>query len=365
MNKNNLIVPGSAALALCLALSACGRPAPVAPQAPKAALTVTTVAPEETDIVFTVASQGGVFPWQEASIGPEVSNVRITEILVNVGDRVKKGQVLARLNVASLKQDYAAQQAALSEADAAYAQAQLNAERARQLEGTDAASKQELLQYATAEKTAKAKLLTLRAQAEGQALKVGYATITAPDDGVISARSAAVGQVVSGNTELFRLIRQNRLEWRAEVPGERLADIDVGQTARIQRPDGTEVVGKVRQVAPAVDTATRTGVVFVDIPAQAHLKAGMYLSGNLEQPAKPALTLPAKALVSRDGYNYVMKVDKDSKVVLTKVTTGAMTGSRVAIQRGLTVADQVVESGASFLSQGDVVKVVKKEEAKQ
>ena len=89
MNKNNLIVPGSAALALCLALSACGRPAPVAPQAPKAALTVTTVAPEETDIVFTVASQGGVFPWQEASIGPEVSNVRITEILVNVGDRVK------------------------------------------------------------------------------------------------------------------------------------------------------------------------------------------------------------------------------------------------------------------------------------
>lgn len=348
------------AITIALGLSACGKPQQPAPAAPKAALNVETVHPEVTQVAPRVLSQGGVFAWQEASIGAEVGGLRVTEVLVNVGDRVRKGQVMARLNAASIRQDYAAQQAALSEAEAVFSQAQANAERMRRLEGTEAVSKQELLQYTTQEKTAQAKVAALKAQVEAQALKLGYTTILAPDDGVVSARAAAVGQVVATNTELFKLIRQGRLEWRAEVPSEQLMALQPGQRVELTA-NGQSVEGKVRQLAPTIDQATRTGLAFVDLPEKTPLKAGMFVSGSFEGKAQSLPTLPSAALVMRDGYTYVFKVSPDNKVALTKVQTQPAAEGKVAVLSGVGPNDSVVAKGGVFLNNGDLVKVVKGE----
>lgn len=351
------------AITLALGLSACSKPQETTLAAPKAALNVETVHPEVWQVAPRVLSQGGVFAWQEASIGAEVGGLRVTEVLVNVGDRVRKGQVLARLNAAALRQDFAAQQAALAEAEALLSQAQANAERMRRLEGTDAVSKQELLQYATQEKTARAKVAALKAQVDAQALKLGYATIVAPDNGVVSARAVAVGQVVSTNTELFKLIRQGRLEWRAEVPTDRLMDLHTGQRVELYA-NGQPIVGKVRQLAPTVDQATRTGLAFVDLPENTPLKAGMFVSGSFEGQAQAMPTLPSSTLVMRDGYTYVFKVDAESKVTLAKVQTQPVADGKVAILSGVSPSDAVVAKGAGFLNNGDLVKVVGKGAAK-
>ena len=90
--------------------------------------------------------------------------------------------------------------------------------------------------------------------------------VLAPDDGVVSVRSATVGAVVAPGTELFRLIRQGRLEWRAEVAATDLARLSVGQNVRVQPVGGPALTGTVRMVAPTLDPQTRNALVYVDLP---------------------------------------------------------------------------------------------------
>src|SRR4029078_13110862 len=128
-----------------------------------------------------------------------------------------------------------------------------NAARARTLASSGALSEQQINQYNTAEQTAKARVEAGRALLEVQQVRGKNTQVLAPDNGVISARTATVGSVVPAGTELFRLIRQGRLEWRAEVTSSELARIAVGTPAIVISASGAQVSGKVRSVAPTVD----------------------------------------------------------------------------------------------------------------
>jgi RND family efflux transporter MFP subunit len=351
----------TAALALAALLAACGDKEEKK-EAPRPALTVSVVTPQQAMLPVTLAANGNLAAWQEAIVGAEASGLRVSEVLVNVGDRVRRGQVLARFAADSVRADAAQSQAALAEAEAAAADAANNAARARTLQQTGAMSASQINQYLTAEKTAQARVEAARAQLQAQQVRLNQTQVHAPDDGVISSRSATVGAVVNNGTELFRLIRKGRLEWRAEVTSPELPKLTVGTHAIVTAPSGARLEGRVRMIGPTVDPQTRIAIVYVDVrprpgPATGSARAGMYARGEFDLGAQPALTVPQQALVVREGFNYVLRVLPDNRVAQVKVQIGRIEGDRVQILSGLAPDTRIVASGGGFLNEGDLVRV--------
>jgi HlyD family secretion protein len=324
----------------------------------KAALTVSAVSPSNGALGLQLAANGNVAAWQEASIGAEVNGLKLTEVRVNVGDVVKKGQVLATFSADSANADVLQARASLAEAQATAAEAAANAARARTLQDTGAISAQQINQFTTAETTAKARVEASRALLSAAQVRLKNGRLTAPDNGVISARSATVGAVAGAGTELFRMIRQGRLEWRAEVTSTEVARIKPGTVVLVTAASGAQVQGKVRMVAPTVDPLTRNALVYVDLPQNPGVKAGMFAKGEFALGSTNALTLPQQALVLRDGFTYAMRIEANNKVSQVKLQTGRRMGDSVEITQGAKTGERFVASGAAFLADGDTVRVV-------
>ncbi len=327
----------------------------------KPALSVAVTAPQSADWPRVLAANGSVAAWQEAVIGPEIASFRLTEVLVNVGDVVKKGQLLARISDDTVAAELAQARASAAEAQAMLAEAKANADRARRLQATGAMSGQQINQLLTAEQTAIARLNAAKARIEADELRLAHTRVLAPDDGIISARTATVGSLAQPGQELFRLIRGGRLEWRAEVTAAELARIAPGTPAALITPNGERVQGRVRMVAPTVDPQTRNGIVYVDLATSAAgsaVRAGMFARGEFELGRASALTLPQSAVLLREGFAYVFRVGPDNRVAQTKVTVGRRAGERIEILDGLGADARVVASGVGFLADGDTVRVV-------
>jgi RND family efflux transporter MFP subunit len=327
----------------------------------KPALTVTVISPQLVALPMRISANGNIAAWQEASIGTEVSGLRLIEVTVNVGDQVARGQTLAVFAADIIEAELVQSHAAVTEAEIALTEAKDNAVRARSLQTNGALPAQQIQQYLNAERAAKARLEAARAVEQTQRLRLTQTRILAPDDGVISARTAAVGAVVSGGQELFRLIRSGRLEWRAEVAASELAKLEPGQIASVTPTGGEPIQGKLRMIGPVVDTQTRNGLVYVDLPSAGTARAGMFARGEFEVGSVQALTLSPGAVLLRDGFSYVLRVGPDSKVIQTKVTTGRRAGGRVEILDGIDASAQVVAAGGGFLTDGDLVRVVEPE----
>ena len=335
-----------------------GDKAEPAAAAPKAALTVTAVQPTQTRLPIKLGANGNIVAWQEAIIGSESSNLRLTQVLVNVGDTVRAGQVLARFSGDSVLADVAQARASLVEAQVTAADAAGNAERARSLQNSGALSTQQINQYNTSEQTARARVAAAQAVLDAQQLRGGNTQVLAPDNGVISARNATVGAVVGAGTELFRMIRGGRLEWRAEVTSDEVIRIKSGANALVTAASGTQVRGTVRMVAPTVDPLTRNALVYVDLARSPNIKAGMFAQGEFELGATDALTLPQQALVLRDGFSYAMRIEPGNKVTQVKLQTGRRLGDAVEITQGALAGERYVAGGAAFLADGDTVALV-------
>lgn len=311
-----------------------------------------------------LVANGSVGAWQEAVIGAEIGGQRLVEINAQVGDRVKKGQVLAVFDREKVDADVAQSRAVLNEAEANLAEARANAERVRQVLDSGALSAQQVSQYLTGEKTAEARMRLTRAQLDQQLLRLRHIRVVASDDGVISSRSATLGAVVAEGHELFRLIRQNRLEWRAEVTALELSKLKPGLLVMMEAPGGTPLTGKVRIVAPTLDNQSRNALVYVDVPgaAEAGLRPGMFVRGRFLLGEQRALVVPQTALVMREGFSYVFRLNEpkggQARVSLVKVQTGETYGERVEILSGLEAGDRLVRSGGAFLTDGDSVRVV-------
>ena len=353
-----ILALGSMAVALAVHAADDKAAANAPGRAAKAALTVTAIQAQRTEVGSALGANGNIAAWQEAVVGAEANGLRLAEVRVNVGDVVRRGQVLASFAPDLIRADLAQSRAAVAEAEATLADAAANAQRARELQASGALSAQQINQLLTAERTAQARLESVRALAMTQQLRLAQTQVLAPDHGVISARSATVGAVVSPGTELFRLIRQGRLEWRAEVAANELAQLKVGQSVRVITADGSAVAGRLRMVAPTVDAATRNGLVYVDLPQPGALKAGMFARGEFDTGRRSALTLPQPAVLLRDGFSYVFKLGADNKVTQAKVEVGRRVGDRIEITAGLEPGVRVVASGAGFLADGDTVRVV-------
>ena len=350
-----ILVLGSTAALLYTGTSRAADEAPADTARP--ALTVSTAQPQRGAVPLRLAANGNVAAWQEASIGAEGNGLRLDAVLVNVGDVVKAGQVLARFSPEAVQADAAQARASLLEAQAVAAEATDNAERARSLQATGALSQQQIQQFTTAGQTAQARVAVARALLQAQELRLQHTQVRAPDSGVISARTATVGAVVGAGTELFRMVRKGRLEWRAEVTATELARIQPGAKARITGASGTTIEGTVRMVAPTVDPQTRNALVYVDLPPTTDFRAGMFARGEFALGSTDALTIPQEALVVRDGFSYVFVLGPQQRVQQRKVQTGRRIADRVEILSGLEADQSVAVRGAGFLNDGDLVRV--------
>jgi HlyD family secretion protein len=245
--------------------------------------------------------------------------------------------------------------AQLKQAQAESAQAAANLERAERL--TDFFSVETVQTRRTAAATAAAKVELADAQLGELRVKVAQTRVTAPADGVIAKRSATVGAVVQPGNELFRLIRDGELEWRAELPSHSLAQIEKGALARIELDNGDSVHSTVRLVAPTMDSATRNGLVYVALARNPSLKAGSHARGEILIAQAEALSVAEAALVVRDGNAFVYTVDASAVAKLTPVVTGTRQHGRVEIRAGLRAEDRLIGKGAGFVKDGDLVRI--------
>lgn len=332
----------------------------MAEQAAATALTVSLTAPAQREWPETVPASGWLKPWQEAVIASETSGLRITDVLVDVGSVVTKGQTLVRLSQESVLADLRKQEAAVATAKASLSKAKANADRARQLQPSGALSDEKIVEYLADEQTATASLASEEAALDSEKIKLAQTTITAVDDGLITSRSADLGAVVSAGTELFRMVRQQRIEWQAEVSARYLPRISQGLSVQVNGPEGHAIEGEVRLVGPSVSTDTSRAIVYVTLPDDTRPRTGLYVTGNIELQTSPALTVPETAIVFRDGISYVFTASEDQRVQRVRVETGRRNDGEVEIVSGIDRTSKVVTSGGAFLSDNDLVKIAEK-----
>ncbi|MBU6285803.1 MAG: efflux RND transporter periplasmic adaptor subunit [Betaproteobacteria bacterium] len=307
-----------------------------------------------------IQAQGSLVPWREAVVSPQVQGLAIVEILVDVGDRVERGQLLARLDQRLPLAELAQARAQWFEAKASLDESELQMERALQLRAKGFFSESQLSQAQNQGRMARARLEAAQAAVELRELQLTQTQLRASESGLISAKTALLGAMPPIGAELFKIHVQGKLEWRAEVTSQDLARITAGNTARVQLPSGDSLEGKVRILGPLIDHATRNGQVLVSLAASPkQARVGQFLQGSIDVGQRAVLSIPQSALVVRDGFTLVFQIDPQGRVRAHKVRAGAIVGDRVEILEGISAGAFVVARGAAFLNDGDLVRTAK------
>lgn len=338
-------------------LVGCSRSGSEAPPA-ASSLTVTVTQPVMRSITREVAASGSVAPWQEMILGVEVTGLRVARVLVEPGDRVEAGQALVELDRRTLEVQAKQAEANLLQARASAQLATSQAKRGESLLAQNLISSSNFDELQANRARAEAQVLVAEAARDEAVLRLGFATLRAPDAGVIAVRRVQPGQVVTAGNELLRLIRRGRLEWRAEIAESDLGRLKVGALVSLRAAAGESVTGVVRAVSPGVDPQTRTGTIFADLPQPGPLRAGMFVEGRLKVGTADVMAVPRQSVVFRDGYSYVFVMGKDGVVEQRRVDTGGSQGEFIELRSGLKQGETIVVRGAGFLSDRDVVKVV-------
>jgi HlyD family secretion protein len=322
-----------------------------------AVLTVSAAQLEPVELARTVTVNGSIYAWQEVIIAPEVGGYRVAEVNVDVGDHVKRGQSLVELSTALLEADVATKQAILKQREAELVNADSALERGKSLANMNVLSQSDLDKLNSDALAKRAGVESARADLEASSLRLKFTHVTAPDDGVVTSRTVTVGQIAQAGSEMLRVLRNNRIEWRGEIPEARITELRAGQSATITTADGKSFKGTIRVVAPTIASSNRTGLVYVDLSPDERLRPGMFARGEIEIGRAPAFTVPLQSVVSSDGYSYVFVLRSGDTVERRRVETGAVRTDQIEVIEGIEAGEMIVGKGAGFLKDGDVVNV--------
>ena len=333
----------------------------------QAVLSVETVLPSQDNIGNTLSADGTINAKDIANVSARVNGVAIERILVEEGQRVKAGQILAVFDTDAMEQQVLQAEADVAEAEATLANATADAARVLPLIDIDAISKQEADRYRTSKLQAQASLQASKARLSTQRLSVNNANVVAPVSGIISEKMAEVGMVAGGDP-LFTIIKGGILEWRADIDPKLIGEVNVGTPVQVSLPGGDSVMGEVSRIAPTADN-NRQITIYASLAANAKVRAGMYQTGEFLLGSSSAQTVPNSAIVSNDGYDYVMLVTnistKDGKnghnigrIKQQRVTLGERFGDSIMLTEPLPAESRLVKQGGSFLNNGDLVRVV-------
>lgn len=345
------------ALAAVMALAACGgdkkdEKAPAPSRQTVTAATVTLV-----NLPRVVTASGTVSAWEEVPVAAETGGLQAVGVYVDEGAVVRQGQILVKLNDSLLSAQLRQQDAAVAAAEANAAREDAELARAHELKGRGFLSQASLDMAVAEQRSAEAQLASARAARTETATRLDQTNLRAPVAGRIISRSVTRGQIVQAGTELFRMVREGRLELDAQTPETELALIRPGQTAVITSDQAGTTTGRVRIVTPEVDPQTRLGVARISLGSGDGLRSGMFARADIDVGDQPMLTVPSASIVFREGRSGVYVIGQNGAVRFTPVATGARSGDVVAVREGLQAGQQVVVQGAGFLGEGDLVAI--------
>lgn len=336
----------------------------------KPVLTVEIITPQQSVVENALSADGTIAPKDVATVFGKVNGVTIERVLVNEGDRVKQGQVLAVFDTDAMQQQRSQAQADLAEAATRLELAKADAERVIPLLEIDAVSQQEVDRYVATANQAAASVEAAKARLNNQTLSLNNAQVIAPVSGIISEKSANVGSM-PGQAPLFTIIENGTLEWQAQVDPNKLGEINVGTPVKVSLPNDKSVMGQVSRIAPTAEKGSRQVSVFATLADSPLTRAGMYQRGTFMLGQEGKQVLPVSAIVTEDGYDYVMLVNRDQdangntiyRIKKEKVSLGERRGDQVVVSKPLPNNVAVVRQGGSFLNDGDIVRVADLESA--
>lgn len=321
-------------------------------------MAVEAISPSPTTITHAIYANGTIVGKELAHVGAKVNGMAIEQVLVDVGDWVKQGQVLAILDNQNLHQDTLALEAERRQVEAQLNKVNADLARVEPLLAIDAISREQYDSYKTAQSQALANIDAINARLASLAINQKNSQIIAPISGVIAERQAQIGMMATGGT-LFSIIKNGTLEWQASIKAEHAQQVALGQAVAINA--GTDTIqAYVSRIAPTVN-ASRELTVYADLLDQHTLKSGMYQSGKILLNEQNALRLPQKAIMNHDGRDFVWQLHKTTKdslyrVSKTNLTLGEYQDDGVVVDLPSDVL--VVAQGGSFLSDGNLVKVI-------
>lgn len=318
--------------------------------------TVTAATVRLINLPRTLSASGSVSAWEEVPVGAETGGLVATAVYVDEGAYVRQGQPLVQLNDTVLRAQVRQSEAQVATARANLSRDQAALARAQELKERGYLSQASLDTATANQRAAAAALQSAEAALSEQRTRLAQTVIRAPVSGRIISRSVTRGQIVQAGTELFRMVRDGRLELDAQVPEADLPLVRAGQTATIVSEEAGSVVGTVRIVTPEVDPQTRLGLARVALPAGAALRPGMFARAEINVGAQPAFVVPSSSIVYREGKPGVYVIGTNDTVAFRAVTTGIRQGQDLAVT-GVRANERVVVSGAGFLGDGDQVRI--------
>lgn len=334
------------------------------PVTQKPVLSVDIITPKQSVFEDSLSADGTIVPKTVATVNGKVSGVTIEQVLAEEGSWVKKGQVLAVFDTQAMQQQQVQAQADLAEAQTKLQLAESDANRVLPLLEINAVSEQEADRYVATARQAAAAVAAAEARLNNQNLNLNNAKVTAPVSGIISEKTANVGSV-AGQAPLFTIIENGTLEWQAQVDPNKLGEINVGTPVQVSLPNKRSVMGKVTRIAPTAEQGSRQVSIYATLANSKFARAGMYQRGTFMLGKQGGQTLPVSAIISNDGYDYVMLVELDKgedgedvyRVRRKKVEIAERLGDEVLLAKPLPESVAIVRQGGGFLNDGDVVRL--------
>jgi len=318
--------------------------------------TVSAATAAEVALPRVIVASGSVSAWEEVPIGAETGGLTAVGVYVDEGAYVRQGQVLVKLNDALLQAQLRQQQAGVQTAEANAARDDAALGRAQELKQRGFLSQASLDTALANQRASQANLASARAALSEIRTRLSQAEIKAPVSGLIISRNVTKGQIVEAGTQLFRMVRDGRLELDAQVPETDLPALRAGQTATITSNEGVTTSGTIRIVTPEVDAQTRLGLARITLSPGSGLKPGMFARAAIDAGAQPATVVPTGAVLYRNNKAGVFVLSADNAASFRPVTVLSRRDDQTSVS-GVEPGVRVVVQGAGFLSDGDKVTV--------
>ncbi len=344
------------ALALTSSLAACHGGDAKKEEAAPSSQTVTVATATRTDLPRVISASGSVSAWEEVPVGAETGGLVATSVLVDEGSYVRQGQPLVQLNTALLSAQVRQQQAALQTAEANASRDDAALARAQELKERGFLSQASLDTALANQRSSTAGVAQARASLSQSQTQLSQATIRAPVSGLIISRSVTRGQIVAAGTELFRMVRDGRLELDAQVPETDLPLLRAGMTADIVSDQAGQTTGSIRIVTPEVDPQTRLGVARIALASGNGLRPGMFARATIDAGTQPGVSVPTASVLYRENRAGVFVLQANNTVTFVPVTVAGRDDQRTSVGN-IQPGARVVVSGAGFLNEGDRVSV--------
>ena len=346
-------------VAAVLSLAACGgdKKADSETQAGEggSSQTVTVATAALENLPRTVTASGTISAWEEVPVGAETGGLTATGVYVDEGTYVRQGQRLVQTNDALLRAQLRQRQAALETARANEARDQAALGRAQDLKERGYLSQASLDTVLANQRASSANVTAAEASLSETQTRLSQATIKAPVSGLVISRSVTRGQIISAGSELFRIVRDGRLELDAQVPETDLGAIRAGQSAVVSSDQVGETTGRVRIVTPEVNPQTRLGIARITVTGGG-FRPGMFARASIDVGTQPAVTVPTAAVLYRENRAGVFILDGEGRARFRPVAILTRGSERTAVT-GIEAGARIIVSGAGFLGEGDRVRV--------